>query len=273
MHLIYLDESGNSGTNLADPQQPIFVLGALIVAEHRWKAIEQAVVRQIDTFFEGNVPQDYEIHASEIRGGRGIYKGMDLKKRIAYRDALMQIPVDFGLPFIYRAITKKRFSGWLERTFGKGIFINPHIAAYPLVSQTINTYLRDQGEDTLGILINDENKEVVADIERTTKLLRADPSHLQLDRIIEKTFFIDSRKSPLLQLADLCAFHARKLEESKIGLPDKPVDRGGIERLDPLIHRGNESMPDVLAWLTAQKRRSGEDPGGAGSSGDGLSRR
>jgi len=28
MHLIYLDESGNSGTNLTDPQQPIFVLGA-----------------------------------------------------------------------------------------------------------------------------------------------------------------------------------------------------------------------------------------------------
>jgi ABC-type dipeptide/oligopeptide/nickel transport system permease component len=31
MNLIYFDESGNSGTNLADPQQPIFVLGALIV--------------------------------------------------------------------------------------------------------------------------------------------------------------------------------------------------------------------------------------------------
>ena len=175
MQLIYLDESGNSGTNLVDSQQPIFVLGALIVPEQQWKAIEQAVTEQINLFFEELVPVNYEIHASEIRGGRDVYEGMDLKKRIAYRNALMQIPIDFELPFIYRAIAKKRFSTWLERTFGKGVTINPHIAAYPLVSQTINAYLQGLGDNTLGILINDENKEVVNDIERTTKLLRARP--------------------------------------------------------------------------------------------------
>ena len=31
MHLIYFDESGNTGNNLEDPQQPVFVLGALVV--------------------------------------------------------------------------------------------------------------------------------------------------------------------------------------------------------------------------------------------------
>ena len=30
MYLIYFDESGNSGTNLADPQPPVFALGALM---------------------------------------------------------------------------------------------------------------------------------------------------------------------------------------------------------------------------------------------------
>jgi hypothetical protein len=33
MHLVYLDESGNTGTDLKDKQQPIFVLAALIVSE------------------------------------------------------------------------------------------------------------------------------------------------------------------------------------------------------------------------------------------------
>lgn len=61
MHLIYLDESGNSGNNLSDPQQPIFVLGALIVPEQKWKAIEEAVTEQVEFFFEGFVPEDYEI--------------------------------------------------------------------------------------------------------------------------------------------------------------------------------------------------------------------
>lgn len=139
-------------------------------------------------------------------------------------------------------------------------------SGYLLVSQVVNNYLRDLGNNALGILINDENKEVVGDIERTTRLLRADSSHLQLDRIIEKGFFIDSKKSPLLQLADLCVFHARKLEEVKAGLPEKKIDRAGIELIEPLIHRGNESMSDVLAWLTPLHKRSGEDPRGIGSS-------
>lgn len=273
MHLIYLDESGNSGVNLSDPQQPIFVLGALVVPEQKWKAIEADLIQRIDVFFDGSIPDRFEIHASEIRGGRGIYKGMDIAKRITFRDDLIQIAIDHQLCFIYRAIPKKRFASWLERTFGKGIAMNPHIAAYPLVSQSINAYLRSLGEDELGILINDENKEVVADIERTTKLLRADSSSLQLDHIIEKSFFIDSSKSHLLQLADLCTFHARKREEAKIGLPEKHIDQSGIKLIEPLIYSTSESMSDVLAWLTSQNKRSGEDPSGVKSPSGGRSRR
>jgi hypothetical protein len=40
MHLIYLDESGQTGTNLRDTVQPVFVLGALIVPESVWLALE-----------------------------------------------------------------------------------------------------------------------------------------------------------------------------------------------------------------------------------------
>jgi hypothetical protein len=38
MHLVYFDESGNSGNNLNDAEQPIFVLGALIVPETCWQS-------------------------------------------------------------------------------------------------------------------------------------------------------------------------------------------------------------------------------------------
>jgi hypothetical protein len=39
MHLIYLDESGQTGTNLRDTVQPVFVLGALVVPESCWLAL------------------------------------------------------------------------------------------------------------------------------------------------------------------------------------------------------------------------------------------
>lgn len=256
MYLIYLDESGNSGCNLTDPQQPVFVLGALIIPEEKWLSVETSILRVISDYFKGNIPEKFEIHATDMRNGTRHFKGVPLSTRMELRNALLQIAVDHDLRFIYRAIAKKRYSSWLEREYGAGIIINPHIAAYPLVAQTINNYLKNEGPTTLGILINDENREVVGDIERTTRILRATQGSLQLDRIIEKGFFIDSSKSHALQLADLCIFHARKLEEIKIGLPAKHIDSQGIELIDPLIHRGSESMPDVLAWLTEQNTLS-----------------
>ena len=40
MHFIYLDEAGNTGNNLNDASQPIFVLGALLVHEQKWLRLE-----------------------------------------------------------------------------------------------------------------------------------------------------------------------------------------------------------------------------------------
>jgi hypothetical protein len=249
MYLIYFDESGNSGTNLADPQQPVFVLGALIVPEASWQAVEADLERVLDTHFPPLRSADFEVHAGDLRQGTGDFKGVAVAKRLALRDEWLQVAATHKLRFIYRAITKSRYERWMKSAFGSNITVNPHLAAFPLVAQVANNYLRSLSKDALGIIISDDNREVVDDIERFLKLLRATSGTLRLDRIIEKGFFIDSKKSLLIQLADLCALHARKEEERKIGLPPKTIDDTGIALLKGLVHRGEESFPDVIQWL------------------------
>lgn len=249
MYLVYFDESGNSGTNLTDPQQPVFVLGALIVPETSWQAVEADLDRALDTHFPPPRPSAFEVHAGDLRQGTGDFKGVPIAKRLALRDDWLRIAARHQVRFIYRAITKTRYERWMKSAFGQHITVNPHLAAFPLVAQVVNNYLRQLSPSALGIIISDDNREVVDDIERFLKLLRAASGTLRLDRIIEKGFFIDSRKSLLIQLADLCALHARKDEERKIGLPPKTVDDTGIELLKGLVHRGEESFPDVIQWL------------------------
>jgi len=260
MHLIYLDESGNSGKNLTDIQQPVFVLGALIVPEQSWLAVERDLEALVAPHRQAHGDK-FEIHAHELARGAGCFKGVDLGSRLALRDALMETAQKHGLRFVYRSIVKKRYLRWIDRAFGGGVSINPHLAAFPLVTQILNRLLQAEGPDALGILIIDDNREVYLDVERAVRLLRADSSALRLNRIIEKGFFIDSRKSLLLQLSDLCTYHARKAEERKLGLRERPIDQGGIDRLQPLIVRGQEAMPDVLRWLSEQneKKASGEE--------------
>src|SRR4051794_2853837 len=98
-----------------------------------------------------------------------------------------------------------------------GVKINPHVAAFPLVARVVDEYLGGLPGKALGMFISDENKEIVHDIEKSIKVLRAVTGTLRLGQIVEKGFFIDSKKSRVLQLCDLCALSARKKEEGKMG--------------------------------------------------------
>jgi len=71
MHLIYLDESGNTGVDLNDSHQPVFVLGALLVPEECWLRLETDLTALVERFFPSPRPDDFELHATELMNPRG----------------------------------------------------------------------------------------------------------------------------------------------------------------------------------------------------------
>ena len=82
-----------------------------------------------------------EIHASDLRAGRGYFKGVPVPDRIALRDSWLEIARNHSLKFVYRSIEKKKFQQWVHGTFGAGVSINPYIAAFPLVALVVNEFL------------------------------------------------------------------------------------------------------------------------------------
>lgn len=248
MHLIYFDETGNTGNNLSDLQQPVFLLCGLLVHEMQWQKLEAALERVCnDHLGEIARTEKFEVHATDIRNGGGPFRNMSVQARIRFRDDALQCAIDADAKLIYRSIEKKRYREWMVNTFGVGIIINPHVVAFALVAQVVNQYLREQ--NSLGIFISDENKEIVADVEKSLRLLRGDSSALKLDRIIEKGFFIDSKTSLILQLCDLCAYSLRKKDELRLGIQPKSIDTGGIEMVNRITHVGDEPLHDVLEWI------------------------
>lgn len=259
MHLIYLDESGNTGVDFNESRQPVFVLGALLVPEDRWLQLESDLTGLVERFFPAARPADFELHATELINPRGYFRQFAIAHRLDFFQQALQVAARHQLRFIYRAIVKKRFARWLENTFGAGVLINPHVAAFSLVAQVIQEHLKSLPGAPLGIFISDDNREVAPDVEKSIRILRRDNSTLRLGQIIEKGFFIDSRTSLPLQLCDLCTYSARRKEEQKAGVPVKPLDQPCMSWIEPLIHRGNESLTDVLAWLESQQKK--ERPG------------
>src|SRR5258708_39981529 len=117
MHLVYFDESGQTGTNLRDPIQPIFVLGALVVPESAWLAVEKDLQGSVEKHFPAPRPEEFESHATEISNPRkGYTKQFPITQRLAFRDEWFRIAQKHTLKLVYRAIVKKRFQEWSHAT-------------------------------------------------------------------------------------------------------------------------------------------------------------
>jgi hypothetical protein len=272
MYIVYFDETGNTGTNYDDPQQRVFLLGAMVVPEAIWQNLEKDLAAEVEKAFTGSpavdnayyfgLPNNFEVHGVALRNGSGFFREFSVGVRVAFRDAWLAIAQRHGVKFIYRAIEKGRFRLWVHGELGSGVKINPYVVAFPLVARVVDEYLAGCPGKPLGIFVFDENKEVVHDIEKSLSLLRGINNSLRLGRVVEKGFFIDSAKSLMLQLCDVCLYYARKKEEQALGLPAKEIDRGGILGIEPLVYKGNEAFHDVLAWVTGQqkKERPGDKP-------------
>ncbi len=166
MHLVYLDESGNTGMNLNDHEQPVFVLCALVVAEENWQSLERDLIATLNTHIPTRL-EGFEMHAHHLRNGCGHFKGVSVAERLAIRNSWLELLGRHGCRVIYQAIEKKRFQRWLHHNFGtSGIVLNPHVAAFPLLAQVVNDYLRGLPGRPRGMFISDENKEIISDVEK-----------------------------------------------------------------------------------------------------------
>lgn len=260
MHLIYLDESGNSGGNLAHPSQPVFVLCALIVPEQKWQAIETALAASVDRHWPEPREDSFEIHAAELINPKTErFRRATPGQRLAFMTEWLQVAAQQQLKLVFRAIVKQRYVRWLQNVFGVGVTINPHVPALALVAQVINSHLRSLPGQPLGIFISDENHQVARDVDKAIRVLRGEAGPLRLTQIIEKGFFVESHKSLVLQLCDLCAYIIRRHEEARESGKPKPVDETLWKLVSPLIAVGDEKFPDVIGWLQSQQKK--ERPG------------
>jgi hypothetical protein len=228
-----------------------------VVPEEDWRTVEKAIDEIVEHYFPAKDFPKVELHGAELNNPRKsnpLWK-VPIRARLACRDECLKLARKQNLRFIYRAIPKKRFHQWCQKTFGSGVSINPHIIAFHLVARVANEFLRSLPGSPNGILISDENKEVAKDVEKSIRALRLEPGLLNLSQIIEKGFFIESHKSRLLQLADVCAHTVRRKEEEKLGFKTRELDSSGILLIESLIHRGEESLQDLLEWWTSEQKK------------------
>jgi len=251
MNLVYIDESGNTGTNLRDAQQPIFLLAAMILPETKWFSLEQKFFEIAERYLGRKLSYPFEIHAADLKSGRGIFKDIPLKQCLSFRDEILQLLLDNEVAIIYRRIIKAKFEAFCNENYGPGIKVDPYVMALPFVCMEVDHWLKRKGANELGLLIIDEQKENLEYVERSLRTLRLDSaSNLKTTNIVEKGFFVDSAKSFAVQMIDLAAYYIRKYEESRMKLPVSDFDRQTFDKIKQLVSTGRGSkMEEILEWV------------------------
>lgn len=201
MYLMYADESGNTGTDYDDKNQPVFVLAGVIVKDTDWHKIN-------DTFEEEKAKiypefKDYEIHASELFNSpkRSIFNKYTWQENLIALEKIVDVITKLNLTLNFTCVHKNEFKKHLLSTFGPNIKVDPYLYAFALTYDCFSNYL----ENDIGIIFNDDIRNISNSLELLYPKLVVNHRN-----IIEKSFYLDSKKNNFIQIADICALYINK---------------------------------------------------------------
>lgn len=221
MHFFYLDESGDTGDNLNDPNQPIFVLAGLSVADKKWNNTKNRLDSILGDYFDGDLPPRFELHSTELLSpnGEGPFANHPIENRLNLTRNLLELINDLGHYVHYFAIDKSILQN--SNCQYETIYNNqsPYLLSFDYLITFMNWHVKEKlGQSARGMIVMDEKEEHHENVESIIHNRRYEvPNNQKIKWIVEFSYPVDSRKNPMIQLSDLVALCIRRFLEIEKG--------------------------------------------------------
>jgi hypothetical protein len=221
MHFFYLDESGDTGTNLGDVNQPIFVLAGISIADEKWNNTQSEIVKIYEEYFNGDVPDNFELHSSELlcTSGEGFFEGHDINKRLGLVDSILALLEVRGHDVHCFAIEKKVLLTAACEYPAPYDYKTPYYCAFDYLITYVNWHMQSNlGRTSRGMIVLDQKDELQEGIEAIIHSRRFEGAQRhRIKRIVEFSYPVDSQKNPMIQFSDLIALCIRRFLEIEKG--------------------------------------------------------
>lgn len=203
MYLLYADESGNTGTDYDNKEQPIFVLGGLIVEDEKWHEINEIFNKEKIKILP--LLENTEIHTSELFNSskKSIFNNFDWKDNLNVAEKLVELILSLDISFQYIAIDKKFFKKSMKDVFGSSFKIDPYIYAFELLYDKTSKYLKDK--NSKGMMFLDDILTIPEQLNNVYPNISKENS-----TIIERAMFLKSKDTNFIQIADIYSFYVNK---------------------------------------------------------------
>lgn len=224
MHFYYLDEAGCTGSDLANTEQPIFVLGGISVRDKGWNDTQLAYAKIIGDYFNDSPPTDFELHGEELLSpdGDGPFDGHARTRRDKLAKDILGLISDRRHSVHYYAIDKNKLASTSCTVSTCYDQKTPYLVAYDYLITQIDWFLKEKlGPSARGMLIIDVKDQFRNEIETITNDRRFNkPPNQRIKWIVEFTYPVDSSKNTMIQLSDLVVFCTKKFLEICAGYRD-----------------------------------------------------
>lgn len=221
MHFFYLDESGDTGTNLGDQDQPVMVLGGISLRDEGWNKTYTEYMKLIDAFFTGNIPAGFELHANQLLSpnGDGVFSGYPMHTRSQLAKDVVDLIDERKHGFHYIAFDKAEMQNTACCTTMPYDTGNPYLLGFDYMITYINWHVKKKlGSTARGLVICDEMQQYHNSIDEISRERRfgGTAAH-RVKWITEINYPVDSRKNAMIQISDLAIFCVRRLLEIEHG--------------------------------------------------------
>jgi hypothetical protein len=155
MYLIYVDESGNTGPNLDDPQQPMQLLAGVFVPEHEWMAGYEdlrTTVRRAREACRSKGVMLREMHAADMYHGTRDFRSIPKQVREDLICDAMRVLARRRLSVVYACAIKPAI-----RSRWPGYDRDPGADLWRELIGECSGYLNKIGPDSRALLIADES--------------------------------------------------------------------------------------------------------------------
>lgn len=267
MHFFYLDESGDTGANLADPHQPIIVIGGISVRDEGWNTTQERLGAILSGYFGGNVPNGFELHSKELLcpNGEGPFLGHALQPRCDLALRLLGLLSERSHDVHYMALDKARLAATpldVAMPYGPN---QPYLVGFDYLITYINWFVRERlGISARGMIILDRKDQYHQLIEQLMHERRfGGAAAHRVKWVVEFSYSVDSKKNPMVQLSDLVIYCIKRFVEIEKGHRDNwsqdtknfyarcySIIRDRVQRA-ALVERNGRHMDRLNTFLSA----------------------
>lgn len=229
---IYIDEAGTSAR-----EKVSVVVGIIIQPDAHWLALNSALLELL-SFVPPQHQENFVFHAKSIWGDKKLRGGWSMDQRLELLHNVMALPHKYGAGVVMGMVRRSAEIPPipLKRFDGNSIDAAKlhHVTAFEMCVTKADEYIRDYCEPgELGTIIAEDAPEMRSLIRSAVDFRKKNPVKMplwmlksprdgmvhstrfgervfEITRIIEQVNFVPKESSPIVQIADACAFGFRR---------------------------------------------------------------